>query len=184
MTNIQLSSRSDEWYTPDWLVDLVHQVLPTIDLDPASCEQANSHIRAKRIITKEQDALSTTWATSPATVYLNAPGGKIANKSSVAIYWQKLMDLRERGLLSEAIFMGFSLENLQVTQGLSCLSMADFPLVIPAKRIKFVSPAGAFNAPTHSNVIVYVPGIENNTSTFKAVFSAVGAVLHPSTVQP
>jgi len=180
MTNVQLSSRSDEWYTPPYIIDLVHQVIGKPDLDPASSVQANETIKAGRILTKVDDALSCDWTNIPITVYLNPPGGKINNRSSVALFWQKLMGLRTDGLLLEAIFMGFSLENLQVTQNLDCLAIADFPIVIPSKRIKFVSPDGDYNAPTHSNVIAYIPGITNNTSKFTQVFSTLGKLMHPS----
>jgi hypothetical protein len=180
MTNIQLSSRSDEWYTPPYIIDLVHEVIPQIDLDPASSIQANETIKANRILTRADDALSCEWSNIPLTIYLNPPGGKLGNKSNVTLFWQKLMKLRSDGLLQEAIFMGFSLENLQVTQGLDCLAIANFPIVIPAKRIKFVSPQGEYNSPTHSNVIAYIPGIDNNTSLFKQVFSQIGLIMHPS----
>ena len=90
------------------------------------------------------------------------------------------MEVRAKGLLSEAIVMGFSLENLQVTQGLYCPSMCDFPLVIPRKRIPFVSPSGKFSSPTHSNVIVYIPGIVDNTTVFKSTFRDFGAIINPS----
>lgn len=176
MSNIQHSSRSDEWYTPKHIVDLVQNVMPIIDLDPASSEAANKSIKATRIITT--NSLDVPWATTPVSVYLNPPGGKIGNRSKTALYWQKLIDLKNSGLLTEAIFMGFSLEHLAVTQACS-ESMCDFPIVVPRRRICFVSPDGNYSQPTHSNVIVYVPGLANNTSVFKDVFSSLGACLHP-----
>jgi len=79
--------------------------------------------------------------------------------------------------------MCFSVEHLQSTQ--QCVdkygnrqSVADFPVCIPSKRLRFVSPEGEFNSPTHANAIVYVPGISNNTSTFKEVFSPLGIIIH------
>ena len=181
MTNIQLSSRSDEWYTPSYILDMVHETIGSIDLDPASSEQANLVVKAAKYFTREDNALSIEkWTKVPATVFLNPPGGKLGNKSLTALFWQRLVDLRTAGLLSEAIFMGFSLEHMAVTQSCS-LSICNFPVVIPRKRIRFVSPEGTFNSPTHSNVIVYIPGIENNTSRFKEVFGQLGAILHPDT---
>ena len=180
MSNIQLSCKSDEWYTPTYLIDLVKQVIPHIDLDPASSVRANSYIDAAKIFTRKDDSLNQCWGTLPTSIYLNPPGGKIGNKSQTALFWQKLMTFRAEGLLSEAIFMGFSLEQLAVSQ--SCTySLCNFPLVIPRKRIKFVSPEGQFNSPTHSNVIVYVPGINNSTSRFKEVFKDLGSIMLPNT---
>lgn len=162
-------------------MDLIHQIIPIIDLDPASSISANKVVKAKTIITKELDSLSVSWAHLPVSIYLNPPSGRTGNKSNVKLFWDKLMAFRDSGLLEHAIFMGFSLEHLQVTQGgESKLSICDFPIVIPSKRIKFVSPSGQFNAPTHSNVIAYVPGLTNNTSLFKEVFSQIGAIMHPA----
>ena len=180
MTNIQLSSKSSEWYTPPWIVDLVHQVIPVIDLDPASSISANETVKAKTIITRELDALSVSWAHLPVSIYLNPPSGRTGNKSNVKLFWDKLMTFRDSGLLKHAIFMGFSLEHLQMTQGgKGKLSICDFPIVIPSKRTKFMSPNGQCNLPTHSYVIAYIPGLTNNTSLFKEVFSEIGAIMYP-----
>jgi hypothetical protein len=178
MSNIQLSSRSEEWYTPSHIIDRVHQVLTEVDLDPASSLQANEYIKARRIITKEDNALNISWADQPVTIFMNPPGGKQGNKSMTALFWQKLMDLRDAGLLEHAIFMGFSLEHLAVTQSCS-YSLCNFPIVIPRKRIRFVSPEGTFNSPTHSNVICYVPGLTNETQSFKDVFGDLGSIMFP-----
>lgn len=178
MSNIQLSSRSAEWYTPSYIIDRVHRVIGLPDLDPASSAAANQVVKAKKYFTKEDNSLEQPWANQPVSVFLNPPGGKLGNKSLTALFWQKLMDLRAEGLLSEAIFMGFSLEHLAVTQ--SCTySVGNFPIVIPAKRIRFVSPQGTSNSPTHSNVLAYIPGIENNTQAFKAAFGDLGIIMHP-----
>ena len=179
MTQIQLSSRSDRWFTPKYITDLVHEVLPQIDLDPASCHQANQLIKAKKFFNSDDNALNIErWAKVPVTIYLNPPGGKLGNKSITGLFWQRLMALRGEGLLKEAIFMGFSLEHLAVTQGYDP-SVCNFPVCLPRKRIRFVSPDGNFNSPTHSSVIAYIPGISNNTRQFKDVFSELGAIMNP-----
>ncbi len=57
--------------------------------------------------------------------------------------------------------------------------MASFPCCIPKKRIAFETPEGKRgNAPTHSNVIVYVPCNINMTDTFVSAFSDLGWVLN------
>ena len=40
------TSKSDEWYTPLYLIEAAKRVLGTIDLDPASCPKANRRIGA------------------------------------------------------------------------------------------------------------------------------------------
>lgn len=179
MTNALHSSKSNEWYTPSWIVKMIHEVLGQVDLDPASSLVANQRIKAKRIFTQNDDSLNLTWSTEPQTIYLNPPGGKIGNKSQTALFWQKLIDFRNQGLLTEAIFMGFSLEHMAVTQGCTD-SICNFPVCIPRKRIKFVSPSGESNSPTHSNVICYLPSLKDNTRLFTEVFSEIGAIMLPS----
>ena len=176
MTQILLSSRTDEWYTPQWLIDKCNKVLGPIDLDPASSELANETIQARKIFTRERGGLSNDWPDIPSTVFLNPPGGR---PSLTKPFWDKLIEYRNSGLLVHAIFIGFSLEQLQTTQ-LGCTdSIADYPICIPKRRVKYVSPTGEFNSPTHGTVIAYVPGLQNSTSRFVLEFSEVGRCMFP-----
>jgi hypothetical protein len=40
--------KSPEWYTPQQYIDLARDVLGEIDLDPASCAEANRIVRVTR----------------------------------------------------------------------------------------------------------------------------------------
>ena len=183
--NVQHSSRSDKWYTPVDIIDRAKHVLGHIDVDPATDAFGNSRIGATYAITKEMDGLSTEWAfmgeQHPVTAFLNPPGWKLGNKSLSALFWQKLMQLRERGALAHAIFMAFSIEAMQTTQGKGCKSIGHFPCCIPAKRLRFDKPDGHVNsqAPSHSNVIVYVPGTQKNIPAFVTAFDPVGLITIP-----
>lgn len=178
--NIQHSSRTDNWSTPKSIVEMIHEVIGEPDLDPASSEINNRYIQATRIITAKENGLTTDWISdlTPISIYVNPPGGKIGNKSMTKLFWQRLMEYRNAGLVTEAIFMFFSVEGLQNTQSL-ITSATDFPICIPAKRIKFVSECGSKNQPSHSNAIVYVPGLVNSTDTFYRVFKELGAIMVP-----
>lgn len=175
--NIQHSQRTDEWGTPANIMQLVHNVLGRIDLDPASDTGFNKTVQAEHFFTKEHHALSRPWGVDHAvkgtTIFLNPPGGKTCNKSNVVLFWQKLMDEVAEGRVKHAIFMGFSIECLQTTQ--QCTkSVAEFPICIPSKRIKFSAKNGTYNAPSHSNVIAYVPGNVDETERFISTFRSVG----------
>lgn len=178
MTQILLQSRSDEWYTPNYLVELARKVLIDIDLDPASCEFANATVRAHRFIDAEEDGLVANWSNVPVNVFLNPPSGRHKGKSLMKQFWERLLLHREAGLLNHCVFVGFSLEQLQVTQNCT-VPIANFPICIPKSRVKFVSPSGIFNSPTHGQVIAYVPGLINETATFYKVFSELGACMFP-----
>lgn len=175
--NVQHSSRSDTWQTPDNIIARVRTVLGTIDLDPASSESANRRIGASAIITREQDALNTEWPAG--SVYLNPPGGKKANGSMTGLFWARLMNFRDAGQLTHAIFMAFSVEALAISQGYGSRSIGTFPLCVPRRRISFVRPDGEVgDAPSHSNCIVYVPGSLDRTELFAQMFSDLGVIMN------
>lgn len=179
LMNIQHSSRSNEWYTPEWVLNLVHLTIGYPELDPASCEFDNRTVKANRYITEDKNALKTVWTEKPCSIYLNPPGGKLSNRSLTALFWDELMHYWEQGLVTEAIFMAFSAEALQNTQVYPRKPIGDFVFCIPKQRIKFVSPNGDFNAPSHSNCIVYIPGTVDNTELFYENFFSVGSISIP-----
>lgn len=174
--NIQLSSGSDEWHTPGYIVEAVSDVLGGIDLDPASSVEANKVVGASRFLTREDNALVCLWNCAGRSVYLNPPGGKIGNKSMSGLFWYRLMEHRKH--FSHAIYMGFSLEQLQTTQRYHSDSILDFSFCVPSKRIRFLSPNDkSKNAPSHSNVIVYIPGSVDKNALFADTFKKFGKVV-------
>jgi hypothetical protein len=168
--NIQHSSRSDQWGTPSEIIELVREVLGSIYFDPCSSLEFNETIQAKHFWTEK--ALEREWLGG--SIYCNPPGGKTGNKSNTVLFWQKLLASK----FDHAIFMAFSLEALQTTQKPENKSIGEFPICIPSKRIRFVSLEGYKNAPSHSNCIVYVPGLLNESKRFKDAFSKIGVVLN------
>lgn len=173
--NIQHSSSSDVWYTPLNILARTCEVLGPIDLDPASDEHGNRRVGAGKYYTREQDGLTLPWH---GTLFINPPGGKRGNKSMPALFWQTLMAARESGNIRHAIFLAFSAEALQNTQGKGVPSICDFNVCIPAKRLKFDTAAPVLkNSPSHSNAIVYVPGTANKAVAFETAFRDVGAIM-------
>ena len=175
--NIQHSSRSDEWFTPDWLMQAIQEVIGPIELDPASSKDANKIVKASRILTRKQNGLTTVWGKA-SSIFINPPGGKLGRESKTGLFWNKLMQERTDNTFGHAIFLAFSIEALQTTQRYS-KPIAGFPFCVPSKRIKFVLPDGSTpKAPSHSNMIVYVPGTINHTDKFEKVFKNLGAVIN------
>lgn len=88
------------------------------------------------------------------------------------------MHYRDSGLLVGATVIGFSLEQLAVSQKYASLGMADFPHCIPRDRINFVDSANPTKKQaTHANAITYVPGIEDRTEAFFENFRDLGSVV-------
>lgn len=172
---VQHSSATDSWGTPLDIIRRVYNVLDGIDLDPASSEAWNKTVNAEHFYTKDQNGLVQPWA---GRVFVNPPGGKTAGKSNTGLWWDKLTKEVARGKITDAIFVAFSVEALAMTQQFD-RCMLDFPFCIPAKRIAFVSEGEAKSSPSHSNAIVYVPGLYDRTGTFRTCFSGLGKVVVP-----
>lgn len=152
--NAQHSSASVEHYTPPEILEIARRLMGTIDLDPASCAEANQIVEATKYFTQMDDGLLQQWH---GRVWLNPPGGKTKNRSNAAIWWEKLVEeyLAER--VTQALFMGFSLEILATSQDADSW-VGDFPFFIPRNRISYIAPGGQpGRSPTHSNVLVYLP---------------------------
>ena len=176
--NVQHSSRTDAWGTPASILDRARNVLGRIDFDPASDWRFNERVRAERFYSSDQCGLANSWPVD-CRVFCNPPGGKTKNQSNTALFWDRLMQYRAHGDLRQAIFLAFSLEALQTTQG-SSVPMAAFSICIPRRRIAFETPEGVVGeAPSHSNAIAYVPGSEDRTADFVREFSSLGYVIVP-----
>ena len=174
-------SKSDGWQTPTEIVERVRKVLGQIALDPASSTKANETVRANRIITREEDALSKNWDCMGQTIFLNPPGGKSGNRSMVDLFWQRLLSYR--WLFMDAVFLCFSIEALQVMQtprfGDDLEPLELFPICIPQKRIRFGREDGnSASSPTHANAIIYVPGTANRAHSFVDGFEDLGIILN------
>jgi len=59
-----------EWYSPPEVVDAARDVLGVIDLDPASCDVANTVVQAATIYTEQDNGLEQPWR---GRVFLNPP---------------------------------------------------------------------------------------------------------------
>jgi hypothetical protein len=182
--NPKHSSASCEWYTPAPIVEAARALMGGITLDPATSPKANETVRAQCAL--YHGGLETRWREDdpPHKVWLNPPGGKTGGKSNTRLFWEKLTLEWSQGEVEQAVFLAFSMEALQMTQD-SPMPMARFPLCIPSKRIRFLSPGGIpQTSPTHGNAIVYLPPGQGARGQlvrrFVDRFSPFGAVLVPS----
>jgi hypothetical protein len=71
---INQTSGEVEYFTPIEIIEAATDCIGFIDLDPASCEEANKIVGARKIFTKKDDGLSRPWKSI--TLWMNHPFGK------------------------------------------------------------------------------------------------------------
>src|SRR6266496_6027731 len=80
---IPMPQKSNEWFTPARFTKAASEVMNGIDLDPASCKEANLIVRAKKFYSKEDNGLIQPWY---GNVWLNPPFG--TTKTPFDTAWQ------------------------------------------------------------------------------------------------
>jgi len=165
-----VSSDSNEWYTPEEYTKAASKVMSGIDLDPASCEEANNIVKATHFFTKKQDGLKRKWFGS---VFANPPYGKTdSGKSNQALWLDKLIHEYSTGNVEEAIFLCNAVTGTAWFQKLWAQ-----PLCFP-RRIRFVAPAalGKKDQPINSSVLVY---FGSRVGKFIDTFADLGQIVVP-----
>jgi len=195
MANPKHSSESVEHYTPSEYIEAARSVMGAITLDPASTHEINTNlVKATEFFDEKRNGFSKPWF---GNVFLNPPGGccdafgrRVKHgKSSQKMWWRKLaLEWLHRDV-DEAVFIGFSLELLQMTQieGDGVPIPLDFPLCFPSQRMRFLTRGvdgklSPGTQPTHANVIVYLPKRERQDvyQKFIDAFGVFGRVQLPN----
>jgi hypothetical protein len=95
----------NERYTPVEIIDTVRDFFGgTIDLDPASCAEANKAVRARRFFDAQMDGLTRPWKAS--TVFVNPPFGKTEEaESRKRLFLEHMAAEFENGHFREGIIL-------------------------------------------------------------------------------
>lgn len=156
------SSKSNEWYTPLYVMLLVKQLLGVIDLDPASCAIAQEIVGAAAYFTKADNGLTKRWS---GRVWLNPPYGGAASS-----WILKALKEFKRGHISEALILvrGDS-EALK-------LLMQHFAFC-ECDRISFINPADpSAKNPVPGTKIFFLCRSGKREQDFATLFNAIGVV--------
>jgi len=125
-----------EYMTPPEIIDTVREFFGgTIDLDPASSEDANLFIGAERIYTIENSGLDNAWRTlddCSTNVWLNHPFGK----ELTPLFMDKMIAEYEAGNAYQVLNITWASLETEWFQ-----KLWDFPMWVPAGRIAFLDPA-------------------------------------------
>jgi len=160
---IHVSDDSYEWYTPEEYIEAVREVLGWINLDPASCEEANTIVKAETFFTKKDDGLSQDWF---GRVFLNPP----YNMPLVEQFTARAIREYENGDVEEAIV----LVNNATDTGWFQTLLDSYPACFTRGRVKFWTSEGPNLGARQGQVFFY---LGHNPARFAEVFSQFGIVV-------
>jgi len=154
-----------EWYTPAWLVELAREAMGGIDLDPASCEEANSVVKAAQIYTAADDGRLKPWK---GRAFVNPPYALPLVEGFAA----KLVAEYEAGRVTEAVWLS---NNSTETAWFQHLAAHAAAMCFPRHRLCFWQAAsGPLGCePLQGQAVLYFGG---SADRFAQVFGPTGIV--------
>lgn len=137
---------SNEWYTPRSIIEAARYAMGSIDLDPASCEEAQQIVQAGRYFTKAEDGLVQPWA---GNVWLNPPYGRglIEEWVEKAIYEMEFMRTNQIIML---------VNNCTETEWFQSLLDEAHAVCFPCGRIEFWGPNRRFGSGWNGQAIFWL----------------------------
>lgn len=158
------SGDTNERYTPRWVLDAARQVLGRIDLDVASCEEAQRTVQATRYYTKADNALLRPWA---GRVWCNPP-------YSDPLPWvKKLIEHYCAGEVSAALLL---LNVAGKPQWAQLLWGSKYPVCLFSQRIEFLKPVGEAPDSNKNNSDQFVWYFGRRPGRFADVFGQYGVI--------
>lgn len=140
------NSGNNEWYTPIDFIEAARLTLGTIELDPATSDEANATVRATNYYTIDDDGLTRQWH---GKVWMNPPyAGDLVGR-----FIDKLLLHFQAKDVDEAIVL---VNNATETRWFQTLAECASAICFPASRIRFSSPNGVMNTPLQGQAILYL----------------------------
>ena len=163
------SHKSKEYYTPKEYADAARVVMGKIDLDPASCEEAQKNIGAKKYYTEDDNGLSKTWS---GAIWLNPPYSKTEGESNQAIWSHRLVSEYESGNVIQAILLVKAALGYKWFEELWDIAPA---VCFARNRLSFILEDGTDEGQSKQGTAFFYFG--NNIEKFIEVFTRFGRVI-------
>lgn len=179
-------------------VGLEHEVIGDVpDLDPFSSARFNVYVRARRIITEEQDAWATRWhpeappphrlltdaarpaAPSSEVWHINPPGDR--SGENVARAWCAVAEYHRRRCFRAAWWVGFNLEQLSRLQRVGARSHPlQHATLVPQKRYGYRNhdTLKIAHGTNHASFLTLITRDETLIRRFAAIGSELGHVIN------
>jgi ParB family chromosome partitioning protein len=162
--HVSQNTGNNEWYTPAPYIEAARAVLGAIDLDPASCLEANAIIGASTFYTLEQNGLEQTWR---GRVWMNPPYAQPA----IEYFAAKYADSVRGRLVTAGIVL---VNNATETDWFRQLGDVSTAVCFPTGRVRFWSPDRESAAPLQGQAVLYAG---DQLEAFREAFSPFGVVL-------
>ena len=162
------SHKSLEYYTPEWVLDAARLVMGGIDLDPASCIEAQENVKAIKYYTLENDGLSKEWH---GRVWLNPPYSKTNGKSNQEIWANKLIEQYECGNVNAALLLVKAALGYKWFEKL----FDKLPVCFLSNRLSFILEDGNDDGQSKQGTTIFYLG--DDFDRFLSIFRKYGRVV-------
>ena len=160
------STGEREWFTPPEYIEAARKVMGTIDLDPASCEEANKTVKAAQYYAVEDDGLKQKWK---GNVWLNPP----YDHPIVDEFCQTLVNKVHKGETLQACII---VNNITETAAGQTLLGNCNAICFPKGRVRFFNPTKtAKNSPLQGQMVMY---FGNKVRLFEKEFAQFGVCVY------
>lgn len=161
--HVSHNTGDNEWYTPREIIESTRIVLGGISLDPASSNDANAVIKAKRIFTESDNGLVKKWKAP--SVFMNPPYAS----HLIGKFCEKLLQELENGNTKSAVVL---VNNATETKWFQSIAEKSQAVCFPLGRVKFWHPRKV-STPLQGQAILYYG---QSKTTFKREFKQYGKV--------
>ena len=153
-----------EWYTPLEIIDRVRLAFNgTIDIDPASCQEANNHIKANHFFDISDNGLEQAWN---GTVFVNPPFSQLQD------FTDKFISERQNGNMTAGCFLADS--HTQPNWFIDLWSFCDVHFIYTERSGRFEYWNENKNLNGKARGYVFYTG--NNISVFINAFKDIGKI--------
>lgn len=168
--DIMVSSETNEWYTPPWIINLARSHMGQITCDPASNKIAQQWIQAREYYTEKDDGLSKLWT---GNVWLNPPYGKTNGKSNAEIWAEQLARYYEHQYVTQGYLLVSSKFGYKWFGSL----LRRYPSVTLWDRVKFINERGEEGGQSKVATTLFYFGWQHDA--FEAIWKDKGLVIFP-----
>lgn len=162
MVHVGHNTGQSEWYTPAAYIAAAREAMGDIDLDPASCADANQVVRATTFYSEEEDGLEQDWH---GRVWLNPPYAQPA----IADFCRRLAEEYSAGKVTEACVL---VNNATETAWFQEVSGVAAAVCFPRGRVRFWHPERE-SAPLQGQAVLY---LGPHVQAFREAFKIFGLV--------